>query len=494
MEFALNTGVLSTADDGLRGCSSSPSSLPFSSTNQLTLAAKSACHMLRPHPQSDLLEHLAMINPFYLQQFQVSSMLGERKSADAQHHPSRSPLATNDMNSVREVFLEDLVILYRLINGEASGRRIGVWGLFCGFCRDVLRDRIQQEKLKRGEKQDEGGEGKKNESCPSSRNMQTRGATKISKREREAKKERERKFVLEILQQMEDEGNHHMNTTNTDGDQIPSLSSRDTPGKERKVHHDDNQTSSTLVNGKTASRTTGRRHHHVPLLQQLQLRFAIAVGALDHQLGVLRLPSSSYSAGTERSLLTGDGGERNDGVFSSERGLHPDDDVDSAGEERDEEEEGRDEKENEEGMENKEDGEAGTGRKTSEKKDRKVPGGRRGRGLASRSRQRNREQEGGGEGCSSEEEGNDEKDEGGEVEEELRRMRDLLYGVYAQRTQFGVVYVPEQKGEDEKDAKEDWEDEGDDWDDGGTSRKRRRKHTNKTKRRGRKSREERSRD
>ncbi|PHJ23185.1 hypothetical protein CSUI_002961, partial [Cystoisospora suis] len=333
MEFALNTGVLSTADDGLRGCHPCPSSLSFSSTNQLTLAAKSVCHMLRPHPQSDLLEHLAMINPFYLQQFQISSISGARKSGDALHGTSPSPLATGGMNSAREVCLEDVVILYRLINGEASGRRIGLWGLFCGFCRDVLKDRVQQEKLKRGEKQDEGGETQKNESCPSStRGMQTRRATKISKREREAKKEKENKFVLDILQQMEDEGNHHhMSTTNTKGDP-PSHSSGDTPGKESKVHRtdEDNPTSSTHVNGKTASRTTGRRRpHHVPLLQQLQLRFAIAVGALDHQLGVLRLPSASYSSGTERSFLT-DAGERNDGVFSSERGLHPGDDMDSA--------------------------------------------------------------------------------------------------------------------------------------------------------------------
>lgn len=494
MEFALNTGVLSTADDGLRGCPSS-SLLPFSSANQLTLAAKSVCHMLRPHPQSDLLEHLAMINPFYLQQFQVSSMLGgeARKSADAQHRPHIA--SPSDMNSRREVCLEDLVLLYRLINGEASGRRIGLWGLFCGFCRDVLKDRIQHEKLKRGEEQDEAGETKKNESCPSSgsRNMQTRGAARSSKREREEKKERERKFVLEILQQMEDEGNHQMNPPNAKGDPS-SLSS----GKERVTCNDENQTSWSLVHGKTASQTAARRgRHRVPLLQQLQLRFAIAVGALDHQLGVLRLPSSSYAAGTERSFLA-DGGERNEGVFSSERGFQPDAGIDSGGEERDEEEEeeGRDAKENAQSLENKEGEEEGAarGRKKSEKKDSEgsVPGGGRGRGPAG-GRSRTGEQEGGGgERCSREAEETVEEDESGEVEEELRRMRDLLYGVYAQRTQFGVVYAPEQKGEDEKEAQEDWEDEGDD---GGTSRKRRRKHSNKTKRRGRKeAREVRSRD
>lgn len=569
IELALSTGVLSSGQDSsfLRTGDTSVVSAPPSASSvmaksQLAVAAKSVGHMLRPHPQSEMLEHLAMINPFFLQQFQISSSLSRRKKEDARHLPSTGTHPREDASLEREVCLEDLVILYRLINGEASGRRVGMWDLFCGFCRDVLRDRVQQERLKRqrgsktdaqeeAEDNDDGddkksstedpweggrkGAGQESEKERSKRKKQKDGDEKGSgvgcvkragqgteskkkggaggegKKDKD-KREEERKFVLAILQQMEEEGNRHTEDKGRGSSgSSSSSSSRDnssvcTPGNREGatgrrgvgegVHAQDDEMSAG--DRKATSRASVRRD--VSLLQQLQLRFAIAVGALDQQLGVLRLPGAHFlsaaHAGTERSLMTGaDAAGRNDELFSSGNGLGPDFD-----EEDEREEDGKTEREKEEGAENEEqEGEEATGRKMSEPRrgSEEGPGRRRTRrrrGLATRTSRKEREdeEEEGGSEVSSED-ARDEKEEGrggGEVEEELRRMRDLMYGLYAQRTQFGVVYVPD-RDKDEKQEEEDdeWNSHHGVYDEdcaARTSRKRRRKQTkNTTKQRGR---------
>ncbi|KEP67626.1 UNVERIFIED_CONTAM: hypothetical protein HHA_226890 [Hammondia hammondi] len=309
---------------------------------QLVSAAQTVCARLEPIPQRETLEHLAIVNPFYLQQFEDS---------EDEETPSRAG-SQNAHDAASPVLLEDVSVVYRLL-GDA-GKRVGMWDLFCAFCRETLEGRLAQEAAKLGDNAETIEEEKRGRS-------RKRGGEK---------KMQEKHFEFEVLSKTEDEGN---------ADAV--------------------QTSQTLA-GAAASSATAISSVSLPpvnLLQQLQFRFAVAVGSLDHQLGLLRLPSAGAFAAAAEQALVGGQGEDGELLFAHEG-------------------------EQEENLEEEKDEES---KPSDSRAWREKSKGKRGPSRFARKRV----------------EEDSEAEVAKEVQDELRQMKELLHGVYAHRMQFGTVYV-----------------------------------------------------
>ncbi|KFG60959.1 hypothetical protein TGRUB_226890 [Toxoplasma gondii RUB] len=323
---------------------------------QLVSAAQTVCARLEPIPQRETLEHLAIVNPFYLQQFEDS---------EDEETPSRAGSQTPH-DAASPVLLEDVSVVYRLL-GDA-GKRVGMWDLFCAFCRETLEGRIAQEAAKLGDNAETIEEEK-------------RGRSRERGRE---KKMQVKHFEFEVLSKMEDEGNANAG-----------------------------QTSQTLA-GAAASSASAVSSVSLPpvnLLQQLQFRFAVAVGSLDHQLGLLRLPTAGAFAAAAEQALVGGQGEDGELLFACEG-------------------------EPEEIPEEEKDGES---KPSDSRAWREKSKGKRGPSRFARKRV----------------EEDSEAEVAKEVQDELRQMKELLHGVYAHRTQFGTVYVRDCQREIQEEETED---------------------------------------
>ncbi|CBZ54180.1 conserved hypothetical protein [Neospora caninum Liverpool] len=329
--------------------------------SQLVSAAQTVCSRLETIPQRETLEHLAIVNPFYLQQFEDSEDEEERR--DEVGSSSRGGgLGAPAENSL---LLEDVSVVYRLL-GDA-GKRVGMWDLFCAFCRETLNGRLSQEKAtqtRNGSAVAEGGDDE----------AQRAGEKRLRSREtRRERKTQEKQFEFDVLSKMEEEGNARSQASQ----------------------------SLTCASGSSVALPPAN------LLQQLQFRFAVACETLDHQMGLLRLPSAGAFAAAAEQALVGGQDEGGDVFFAANDG-------------------------DEEGPEEKEDAWGDGDSKSRLLESRGGPGRAKtktGRRWPTRFARRNQEEE-------------DSEDEvAKEVQDELRQMKELLHGVYANRTQFGTVYV-----------------------------------------------------
>ncbi|PFH35084.1 hypothetical protein BESB_059710 [Besnoitia besnoiti] len=395
IEIATAMGLSAAAqpDRGERGLKS-----------QLVSAAQSLCLHLETIPQRETLEHLAMCNPFYLQQFRDSEDEAEGDDAKVDGD-ARRPLrraredskqgGNENAPDASAVLVEDLAVVYRLL-GEA-GKRIAMWDFFCAFCRETLGARLAHEKalLKRRE----GGVEAAAERVEEGDDGEGAHKRRQSRQKRKDKKLQERQFELDVLQLMEAEGQ-------TAAQQVASAPSR--------------STGTCRSSARASSSPYASSVPPANLLQQLQLRFAVALGTLDHQLGLLRLPSAgAVAAAAEQMLVEGAPREQAGLLFSAHDG--------DGDEELDDLREDAEGHELDQARRGSTEGAGGAG----EQKRNTRSSGKRGLSRLAR---------GGGKAAGDEEEDSDEE-VGKEIEEELIQMRELLHGVYAHRTQFGTVYV-----------------------------------------------------